>query len=93
MRARISYLASALKKILSSKRQYNCIVNASDFTITTACCNNISQFFKQHNIILKEKDSKDFKRVNDRLAIWGVVWGLGSFISQESIARFETLVC
>jgi hypothetical protein len=45
MRALISYLASALKKILSSKRQYNCIVNASDFTITTACCNNISQLY------------------------------------------------
>jgi hypothetical protein len=93
VRGLTSHLTSALKKILTPKRQYSCVVNISDLTVTTACCNNISQLFKQHDIILKEKESKDFKKIIDRLTIWAVVWGLGSFISQESSARFETIVC
>ena len=45
--------------------------------------------FRQHSLKLVDKDIKDLRKIVDRMTIWAVSWGLGSFVTSETFGKFE----
>lgn len=89
LKALSQLLATALKKLLTPKKQFSLALKMTELAVARTCCNNLSLLFEQNSIKLAEKDLKESRKIVDKLGAWAVTWSLGCFVFPETFTKFE----
>ena len=81
-------LLSSFKKIISSKKSYKFLITANDNSVLITCCNNLITFCNSFSCVFKEKDTKETKKMAERIVGWCLIWSVGRMVNEETAPRF-----